>query len=566
MKEILKWMSFLVMMVSILFNTIDAQLILPAPEAKSAEELSQVQDIFDEYEISDEITVISLGALSHQQRHTIIFLQGLVAREKPSIFIDYGSATHKYALSEMEKSGYTLSRTDEQGNPWKFESIIKKFSSYIKDSGYILYKTTEDHGQLNTATNLATIYGYLPVTPELEETAVSLGLTKKLDISENEIDLNYLKDFYKEHKDSFRNDSLVHLYYYVTGMRDFAIQQNIFVIYIEDSDYEGRLFRDEIMRELSPSSIIFGWCQYEIKFTQSASRYGHTVIPSDHSYNLSILSCYDALDAEFTTALPENVQLDPTKHYVAIVYSDGDNAQWIQNGFSEYHTWQSYKEDEPVSWTFCPILTELSEVDIKRTLENAGDTAFITGPSGGGYSRIMHMNSCELSAFSDYTAAIMQESGLRIMTLLDTIEENTDENLFFYSMEKRLSYFSRYDNIDGGILQLDPDNYSGGKGRVMFSDDKPFVCVGFSLWYPSGNAEDVTEDWLKEQAEIINAKSADINSINGYTVINVHPWTVGPDDLRIFINNLDENIEVIGVNELLAAVRDNIPHETAIPD
>ncbi len=566
MKEILKWMSFLVMMVSILFNTIDAQLILPAPEAKSAEELSQVQDIFDEYEISDEITVISLGALSHQQRHTVIFLQGLVAREKPSIFIDYGSATHKYALSEMEKSGYTLSRTDEQGNPWKFESIIEKFSSYIKDSGYILYKTTEDHGQLNTATNLATIYGYLPVTPELEETVISLGLTKKLDISEDEIDLNYLKDFYKEHKDSFRNDSLVHLYYYVTGMRDFAIQQNIFVIYIEDSDYEGRLFRDEIMRELSPCSIIFGWCQYEIKFTQSASRYGHTVIPSDHSYNLSILSCYDALDEEFTTALPESVQLDPTKHYVAIVYSDGDNAQWIQNGFSEYHTWQSYNEESPVSWTFCPILTELSEVDIKRTLENAGDTAFITGPSGGGYSRIMHMNSCELSAFSDYTAAIMQESGLRIMTLLDTIEENTDENLFFYSMEKRLSYFSRYDNIDGGILQLDPDNYSGGKGRVMFSDDKPFVCVGFSLWYPSGNAEDVTEDWLKEQAEIINSKSADINSINGYTVINVHPWTVGPDDLRIFINNLDENIEVISVNELLAAVRDNIPHETAIPD
>ena len=565
MKEILKWMSFLVMMVSILFNTFDATIIKSAPEAKSAEELAEIQDIFDNYEIADEITVISLGALSHEQRHTVIFLQGLVAREKPSIFIDYGSASHKYALAEMEKSGYTISRTDEQGNPWKFESIIKKFSSYIKDSGYILYKTTEDHGQINTATNLATINGYLPVTPELEETVISLGLTKKLDISGDDIDLNYLKEFYKEYKDSFRNDSLVHLYYYVTGMRDFAIQQNIFVIYIEDSDYRGRLFRDEIMRELTPSSIIFGWCQYEKKFTQSASRYGHTVIPSDHSYNLSILSCYDAIDEEFSSALPENVQLDPTKHYVAIVYSDGDNAQWIQNGFSEYHTWQSYNEEKPVSWTFCPLLTELSEVDIKRTLDIAGDTAFITGPSGGGYSRIMHMNSEELSAFSDYTAAVMKESGLSIMTILDTIEENTNEKLFFSRMEKRLSYFSRYDNIEGGILQLDPDNYSGGKGRVIFSDDKPFVCVGFSLWYPSGNAEDVTEDWLKEQAEIINSKSADINSINGYTVINVHPWTVGPDDLRIFINNLDENIEVIGVNELLAAVKENIPHKTAVP-
>ncbi|MBQ6898549.1 MAG: hypothetical protein IJN70_06150 [Clostridia bacterium] len=563
MVKILNGLSFIVMMFSILFNTIDASLLKDAPEAKSETELAVMQNIFDDYELSDEITVINLGELSLSQRHTIIFLQGLVAREKPSIFIDYGSASHKYALSEMEKAGYAISRTDDEGNPWKFESIIKKFSSYIKDSGYILYKTTEDHGQINTATNLATIYGWLPVTPELEESVISLGLTKKKDISNDEIDLEYLKEFYEEHKDSFSKNSLVHLYHYASGMRDFAIQQNIFVIYIEDSDFTGRLFRDKIMRELTPSSIIFGWCQYEIKFTQSASRFGHTVIPSDHSYNLSILSCFDATEEEFSTTLPENVELDPEKHYVSIVYSDGDNAQWIQNGFSEYHTWQSYNEEKPVSWTFCPLLTEISEVDIKRTLDIADNTAFITGPTGGGYSRIMHMGSDELEAFSDYTAAVMKESGIGIMTLLDTIKGN--EKSFFKSMEKRLSYFSRYDNIEGGILQLDPDNYSGGKGRVMFLNDKPFICVGFSLWYPSGNAEEVTEDWLIEQAAIINGKSADINSINGYTVINVHPWTVGPDDLQIFVDNLGENIEVITIDKLLAAVKENIPHETAVP-
>ena len=129
-----------------------------------------------------------------------------------------------------------------------------------------------------------------------------------------------------------------------------------------------------------------------------------------------------------------------------------------------------------------------------------------------------------------------------------------------------IPYFSRYDSIEGGILQLDPDSYAGGKGRVFFSDDKPFVCVGFSLWHPSGNADEVTEDWLKEQAQIINAKEADISTINGYTVINVHPWTVGPDDLKVFVDNLGDNIEVIGIDELLAAVKENIPHETAIPD
>lgn len=562
MTKILNGLSYIVMMVSIFFNTVDASLLKDAPEAKSEAELIEMQDIFDNYDIADEITVINLGELSEAQRHTIISLQGLVAREKPSIFIDYGTASNQYALSEMEKAGYTVSRTDEEGNPWKFESIIKKFSSFIKDSGYILYKTHEDHGQLNTATNLATINGWLPVTVDLEETVINLGLKKCADISEDEIDLNYLKKFYKEYKDHFRKDSLVHLYYYASGMRDFAIQQNIFVIYIEDSDYTGSLFRNKVFRDLEPSSIIFGWCQYEVKFTESASRYGHTVIPSDHSYNLSILSCFDSEDDKFNTEFPEKVNLDPEKHYVSIVYSDGDNAQWIQNGFSEYHTWQSYNSDVPVNWTFCPILTELSEVDIKRTLEIANGTTFITGPSGGGYSRISKMNSEELEAFSDYTASVMKESGLNIITLLDKAEKDS----FYKGFEKRLSYFSRYNNIEGGIIQLDPDRYSAGEGRVFFADDKPFVSVGFSLWHPSGNADEVTEDWLKEQADIINSRKADINTINGYTVINVHPWTVGPDDLLYFVNQLGDNIEVVGIEELLSAVKQNIPHEAAIPD
>lgn len=562
MAFITKWLSFAIMMFSILLNTIDAAVIKKAPEPKSEAQLAEMQERFSKPELNDEITVISLGVLSQSQRHTIISLQGLVSREKPALFINYGSEAHRYALQEMEKAGYTLSYTDEEGNPWSFEAVIKKFSSFIADGGYILYKTTEDHGQLNTATNLATVTGHLPVTEDIEESVIALGLKKCEDISKDTIDLKYLKNFYEEYKDSFRNDSLVHLYYYATGMRDFAIQQKIFVMYVEDSDYAGFVFRNKVFKELTPSSVIFGWCQYEVKFTEAASRYSHNVIPSDHSYNLSILSCFEANEPEFNTHLPESIKLDENKHYVSLVYSDGDNLQWIQNGFNEFHTWQSYNADTPVSWTFAPIASTLSAVDVKRTLNGAEDVAFITGPSGGGYARITKMNSKELEAYSDYTASAMLKSGLNIITFLDEEEGiGFDKNI-----QKRLSYFSRYDNIEGGILQLDPDRYSAGGGKVYFSNDKPFVTVGFSLWHPSGNADEVTNEWLKEQADIINGKKADINSINGYTVINIHPWTVGTDDLQYFISQLDDNIEVIGINELLSAVKQNIPHEFAKPE
>lgn len=553
--------SFVVMMFSILFNTIDAALLTKAPEPLDTQSLVEMQERFDEFELADEITVVKASALTLAQRQAVIALQGLVARNKPQIFIDYGYETNRYALNEIQSKGHKLVYNDESGKPWNFGTIVAKFKPYIADGGYTLFATEEDHGQLNTAVNLTTLNGWLPVTPADEETVIQLGFEKKADISGDNIDVRYLENFYKENKDKFRDDSLVHMYYYAYGMRDFAVQQNIFVMYVDDSDYEGRVFRDSVMKDLKPSSTIFGWCQYEIKFTESASRYGHHVIPSDHSFNLSILSSFDATEEKFAAPYDGKVELDPDKHYVAIVYSDGDNLQWIQNGFGEYHTWQSYGLDTPVTWTFAPIAAELSDVDVKRTLAKSGNATFITGPSGGGYARIMNMNSKELEAFSDQTASVMLESGLEIMTILDEIKYSN----FDSSMQKRIGYFSRYDNIKGGIIQLDPNNYAGGGGRVYFSDDKPFVTVGFSLWHPSGNADEVTNEWLAEQAAIINAKPADIKTINGYTVINVHPWTVGPDDLAYFVSQLDDGVEVVAADQLLAAIEQNIPHEFAKP-
>ena len=107
MNFIIKWLSFAVMMFSILFNTIDATFLKDAPEPKSEAQLIEMQDRFDEPKINNEITVVKLSELSISQLHTIIALQGLVARKEPAIFIDYGSESHRYALEEMKKAGYT---------------------------------------------------------------------------------------------------------------------------------------------------------------------------------------------------------------------------------------------------------------------------------------------------------------------------------------------------------------------------------------------------------------------------------------------------------------------------
>ena len=523
----------------------------------STEELKELAGTFEQKPLADEIIVVS--GLSKDERSAVESLQGLVGREEASIFINFGGFEAEAELKDLEAAGCTLLYKDENGNRWTLENIVPRYIEHIKDKGYVLFTNSDTTEQINMAFNYTTVFGWLAVPQSVEERVKALGLEKKEDLTDNTLDFTEQREFYSKYKDEFRKDALIHLYWMASGLRDLGVQQKIFMCYVEDDDYVARTFRDQLFRDLEPASMILGWCKFEVKYTQCASRFGHYVIPSDHSFNVSVLTCNRMETgpmAEKATA-PE---LDPDKHYVAIVYSDGDNAQWISNGYQEFHTWQSYNLDTPVTWTFAPQMNEFSSTAVKKALDNKGNSTFITGPSGAGYARIPFMSSKEVSQFADLTAATMLESGLRIVTLLNDPTATAYDDWVYAN---RLKSFARYDNIDGGIIQMDDDYYAGGHGKVYFANGKPFITVGFSLWHPSGDETQVTKEWLKEQADIVNSYSADINSINGYTVINVHPWTIGPDDLAYFVSNLDDGIEVLPAAELIAAVTENIPHKNA---
>ena len=545
----------------IMFITNGISSFLPGTirEPLSEDELLKLADTFEQKPLADEIVVVR--GVSKDERSAIQSLQGLVGREEASIFINFGGYEAEAELKDLEAAGCTILYTDENGKNWTLENLIPRYFSHIKDNGYVLYTDSETHEQINMAFNYATVYGWLAVPQSVEEKVKAAGLEKKEDLTDDKLGFAQQREFYSKHKDEFRKDSLVHLYAMASGLRDLAVQQRIFITYVEDDDYMARTFRDRLFKDLEPASMILGWCKFEVKYTQCAARFGHYVIPSDHSFNASVLTC-NRVETAPMAQKAEAPELDPNKHYAAIVYSDGDNAQWISNGFREFHTWQSYDIDTPITWTFAPQMKELSSTAINKAQNaNNGDT-FITGPSGAGYARIPFMSAKEVSDFADVTAAVMLDSGLRIVTLLNDPPANAYEDWIYAN---RLKNFAKYDNIDGGILQLDNDYYAGGHGKVYFADDKPFISVRFSLWHPSGDASQVTNEWLKEQADIVNSYTADINSINGYSVINVHPWTVGPDDLAYFVSQLDDGVEVLPAAELIAAVAENVPHKNAEP-
>lgn len=115
------------------------------------------------------------------------------------------------------------------------------------------------------------------------------------------------------------------------------------------------------------------------------------------------------------------------------------------------------------------------------------------------------------------------------------------------------------------MLSLDPTRYAGGEGKIWFVNDKPFISYRLSLWHPDGENAVVTHEWLDEQAAVVNSYPADIHSINGYSVINIHPWSVSIDDLAYFVSQLDDDVVLVTVDELMLMINQNVPHTDATP-
>ncbi len=537
-----------------------AALLPKVPAPASEAELAAMTDGIKKKEVPDTVYAVDLSAFSTDERYSAIALQGIVAKKSPCIYLMFGGAYNTY-LSQIERSGKTVVRTDENGNRWTYKSLISQFFDYIADGGYTLYENSDFAEGLNVATNFATAYGWLPVPVSAKETADECGLTMKKDLTKEKYGYAFQRKYFKELKDNFEKGTVIHVKNEMMGLRDLAIEQGYFCFYTKNDKTEtpGNVFMREVLCWSGKNTAVYGWCEYEKKTVTLISEMGCHIAASDYSYNCSLLSQFDTGVSFGQTA--GKAYTDETKHYATLVFSDGDNCQWIQNGYGEYFTLTGNYPDAKISWTFSPVLRELCPQAYERTAGAAGEnTSFVCGPSGAGYCNPSLFDSRSLDLFSTQTASAMLKSGERVITILDdysAIKEGKAKRSF--------DYFSRFDNIDGGILFLDPDRYSAGKGKVWFSNGKPFASVRLSLWAEDGY-DGATDEWITQQADTVNSYPADIHSVNGYSVICVHAWTMKPEAVEKFIGMLDSHVELLSAADFLKTMEENVPHKTAQPD
>ena len=532
------------------------------PEPKPAEEISSLGNFIEKFKTDEKLYVIDSGTFKTiEERHLAVSLQGIVAKKTPLIFIITNDMDRRY-LEKISESGIELIYNDKKGEPWTIATLLNEFKDYITDSGYILYKESEKGEGLNIATNLASLCGWLPVHESLEKLAKDVGLALKEDLTEKEYNVALQEWYFDKYKEEFQYKAVVSLKYEATGLRDLAIQQGFYMFYIDDDEDTDEL-RGKIIDYAGDNVPVLGWAKYEVDYVTQASENGNMVIPSDHGHNNSFLASFN-----YETSKQKHQETkeytDNTKHYCALVFSDGDNVQWIQNGYSEYFQKLALKKQFPITWSFSPFMQEFSPLTANMVYSSATENDyFIAGVSGAGYMHPTEYPLDALADFTDLTSAQMEKSDLSYVSILDSTPESFIDDKV---MEHRLEYYARYDNIKGGVLSLDPERYEGGKGKVYFANDKPFVSNRLSLWHPDGEGATVTKEWLKEQADIVNSYPADLETINGYSVINIHPWTISIENLAYFVSQLDEDVQLVTLDELLTMVENNVPHKTATPE
>ena len=478
--------------------------------------------------------------MSDDERALAQFVQGILNRKGKKIFIDIDN----YKLFLKEEAVET--------DLW---ALIKENADLF--DGAVAYELNCCDVGINMAATVSAATDLLGVPSTLIKKVNALGIKTVRDLSDIKGDnAERQRVIFNEYKDGLSKTALVHQVVaegnFHLVLRDFSIANRWVCVYTGENDAD-RVLRREVLGWLNPNVPVYGWNDDEIAFIKDISSFGDYAVPTDWSSNHSFFG----QNIRPVKQRTRRALIATDKHYVAFVMSDGDNVQWLEREFFTTSTFgqrQRSALDYKMSWTFSPSLAELCPDAAEKIYDGVKHDYFISGVSGVGYANCLTYPREHLDKFTEMTSEAMRDSDLSVVCLLDNISLTENEEF----VKDRLSSYTRFDNIIGGVWELDPDRYGSGKGKIFWSDGKPFVSVRFTMWHPSCKEECVTKEWLDGIIADINAMPVAPDKEEGYTVVNVHPWTITMESLDYVVSKLGGHIELVYADELIEMIKANL--------
>ena len=460
-------------------------------------------------------------------------IQGIYARTSARYY-QWSSGSYEIWLEDMVQNyGFT----------YEYVTLEQMVKAYINDygNGYVLYDRSTLVESTNSACSIAGVTGFLPVDASIKNKAESYGLEIRIDASA----MTERKCF-DLYKDSFNTDGLVQQSPNNVNLRDWAIACGYFIFFREGTETKDLMFRGEVHEWVDEDAAMFGWVPNdEGQDVTVASQYGQFTIASDHSKNTTIFACKNAFgEADFKQNAKEtDIKAEAGKHYVCIMMSDGDNVQMWYNGFTENSKYYGAERDNsfPMGWSVQPALLELGPNILNYIKRNAGEKDyFVCSVSGVGY--VYPQVYPTLETYTKALSAYLRRADLSVVQILDA--GPADHVIEAYAQIPELK----------GAIYCYGDKYAAGHGSVYWANGKPFVSIRETLW----NAN------VEAMAERINNYSKDPTTIEGYTAINLHPWSMSYQDAVKLVSLLDENVVVVTADDFIRLITENVPHEDVV--
>lgn len=489
------------------------------------------------------VDVINFKELSNNEKLLVLSLQGIVNKKEPLLYLDidnyldYLTDTYQYIT---------------------IKEALEKYQNYYK--GGVLYNYEFGLVDMNIAASLSGILNLVMIDKELKN-QYNIHIVKDITNLEGDyIDKQEL--IFDEYQHLFNKNGLIHQVTtkevcHIT-LRDHGICNEWFCFYTGETE-KAKKFRNKVLSWAYKNIAIFGWTTNEIDFVNDISAYGDYVVPADWSCNHSFLckqkkTVLKQKDVEIKSDLN-----NPNKHYLTIVVSDGDNIQWLERDFSTTSTFGQRLNTEQkyiLNFTISPTLVVTSPQVLERIYSLGRNNYFICGVSGVGYMNPCRFPLTHLEQFCRKTNELFKVCDLSVVTLLDNLK-------YMDKVSKIVDKYAKFGNIIGGVYEVDPNKYAGAKGKIYYPTDrrqhnKPFASVRVSFWSNDGTKNSVTKEWIESMADQINNFETNIYSKNGYTVLNVHPWSTTIEHLDYLVNKLDSHIEIVKCDDFLKMIKNNI--------
>ncbi|ATB27180.1 GxGYxYP domain-containing protein [Melittangium boletus] len=352
-------------------------------------------------------------------------LKGIVNRTQPRIF------TYDTAMRGQDgKTGWLNSlglRYTDVADKW---SLLSKYRSEIQ--GIVVYDSALPD-TVNLATTIAGLRSGVVASPALaaQLTAAPYNLPILVDLrGKFTTKLQVYQNLYDNYWSQLTHKVIIGLAPGIKGfLRDYAAAVPLAVVWLDPKvAAEDSLLRKFLVAmPYGTGGIYMGWWPEEAAGIQRVSEYGISTVASDFASNLTVFG--GASRVVNVKPVPNKPTLG-NKIYVSLILSDGDNLQFVEHLFKK--NWDHPARGQvPLGWTISPAMLDAMPgvLNYLHTTATPNDN-LISGPTGLGYTYPNYWgNQSHLDNYVSLTNDYMSRSGLKVLTVWNTITGGTNTNV-----------------------------------------------------------------------------------------------------------------------------------------